>query len=1324
LNMVGSDEVSEIERLMSRPSPPAVTMVPHIDVADGVHGELSGSSKFLVKPLLATKDDGIETQHHFDQSWDMEDTDDVSEIERFMSRPSPPDDEMMPHIGDIDATDGGNGKLSLSSKFLEKPIPTIKDDGIETQHHFDQSLDMVGTNDVSDIERLMSRPSPPEVEMMPHIDVTDAENGELSGSSKFSTDPTEVPSTSTGPTAHGPSSEKPLSAPKEDDTDKPGQFDQPLNMVGTDDISEMERLKRRSNSSEIAKMRYIDETGVVNGEGSGPSRPFADHTNSSEKDERKERRRRLKAQSDGVSFMRSSLKEPEPEWLFLDSLKEIEPEKLATLSELAHIPTEDSTEISDFPPEDNPKRRLRTRAVSAGVSWMRAGPTGNISPIDDTSISNTTEGPKDSIPMQDFKFAPKMRHIDETDVVHGGRAGLSNVITNHIEPSLGRNKQRHRPLKTQSEGVSFMAIKEREPEKLATLSEQSSTKDFSNVPDFPQKVKPKRRPRTRSVSAGVASMSAVPTMSKMSLDDTAVKSGTTMRLLDGVVNGRDSGPPLSKSAHTNERKQRRRLVKTRSEGVSTMRSTLQFVPSLESPKEGGPEKLATLSELAQLSTADLPDLTDPDFSIKIKRTRRTRTRAASAGVSSMRALPIDSKSSVAAIKVSLDDSSMTNSGNCPKVIPQKQEPGSVTPVEPAKNRVTFALGTTHNISGPETSLDIKNGASFDSTASEDGDSDFDDMTAFTPNAGTKQKFDLAAFFEGSQYRIISLIFGPMACFFFVAMRVEIFNIFAGTFVDQTGIWREMLAPCFWVQVSLYCLMIIEMVSVLLVFLCKRNIKGTTSSCCAAILGILINVMCLSLLLISETKRCCPDNDNVFIRLLAGSAPSAGYDDPADEYIECCPAFGERKYGGLGKIEPFTCLIALSPLRFLLAGYVVKLFGKGASHDEDEGAKDETHGHHHGPDPTVKVRDLWMTAIGVHSEIATLFGPFSGELLQCMLGIYSSETSHFATSSSLPPVSQSSLGDPGSSDADNENTDHECSTHHERRNSMDIVSNTSSRGIMSPPMSPSMARHQYFEHPEALLIRRMRRCEMRLLPLLNDVWMTVDVVITNHELIIFDVLDETEVYQTTPDNVIPAKNVRGGKTLPLSVVSEGRAIMDQFDLNDVDFVDIEHRAAIRGDINDEDIESRNNLLEYWEGGNHSNGDYDADAMSKRWGRVNEDRLKIRFADKQTLYLRFMVDLKEMELKRKSLADDPDLMHHVGTMTKLWCRSIAKLRGKANLKQDLPHFGNRSQSGRSTDGMEDFIEICERGSESGNNNAKKIAKTLHKRMGSFNLAGMDN
>jgi len=278
--------------------------------------------------------------------------------------------------------------------------------------------------------------------------------------------------------------------------------------------------------------------------------------------------------------------------------------------------------------------------------------------------------------------------------------------------------------------------------------------------------------------------------------------------------------------------------------------------------------------------------------------------------------------------------------------------------------------------------------------------------------------------------------------------------------------------------------------------------------------------------------------------------------------------------------------------------------------------------------------------------------------------------------------------------------------------------------MSPPMSPSMARHQYFEHPEALLIRRMRRCEMRLLPLLNDVWMTVDVVITNHELIIFDVLDETEVYQTTPDNVIPAKNVRGGKTLPLSVVSEGRAIMDQFDLNDVDFVDIEHRAAIRGDINDEDIESRNNLLEYWEGGNHSNGDYDADAMSKRWGRVNEDRLKIRFADKQTLYLRFMVDLKEMELKRKSLADDPDLMHHVGTMTKLWCRSIAKLRGKANLKQDLPHFGNRSQSGRSTDGMEDFIEICERGSESGNNNAKKIAKTLHKRMGSFNLAGMDN
>jgi len=35
-----------------------------------------------------------------------------------------------------------------------------------------------------------------------------------------------------------------------------------------------------------------------------------------------------------------------------------------------------------------------------------------------------------------------------------------------------------------------------------------------------------------------------------------------------------------------------------------------------------------------------------------------------------------------------------------------------------------------------------------------------------------------------------------------------------------------------------------------------------------------------------------------------------------------------------------------------------------------------------------MRAFWLTAIGVHSEVAEMSGLFSGEMLQCMLGIYS------------------------------------------------------------------------------------------------------------------------------------------------------------------------------------------------------------------------------------------------------------------------------------------------------------------------------------------------
>jgi len=315
--------------------------------------------------------------------------------------------------------------------------------------------------------------------------------------------------------------------------------------------------------------------------------------------------------------------------------------------------------------------------------------------------------------------------------------------------------------------------------------------------------------------------------------------------------------------------------------------------------------------------------------------------------------------------------------------------------------------------------------------------------------------------------------------------------------------------------------------------------------------------------------------------------------------------------------------------------------------------------------------------------------------------------------------------PEISDANNESSDIISSQHNERK-TLTLTSDDSNRGETSPSLpaveqlsdAPADCREasirdnqsdDRFAYPNARLLRRMRRCEMRLLPLVNE-WEIVDVVITKHELILFDVQSAPDI-----DAIRTFTKKWKARELRLCSVAKGRKVMDKFNLDDVNFVDIEHRAAILGGTDSGDIETnRNNLLEYWEGGNFFDGNNDAanDTMEKRWCNVNEDRLKIHFKCTQmTLFLRFMADLKYMEDRSKvSLvaADDSDLMNHVGMETKVWCRTIARLRGANNLKQNLPHFGNDSNNE-----MEDFIELCERDGEGGNHNTHTMRAKVHRR-----------
>lgn len=139
-------------------------------------------------------------------------------------------------------------------------------------------------------------------------------------------------------------------------------------------------------------------------------------------------------------------------------------------------------------------------------------------------------------------------------------------------------------------------------------------------------------------------------------------------------------------------------------------------------------------------------------------------------------------------------------------------------------------------------------------------------------------------------------------------------------------------------------------------------------------------------------------------------------------------------------------------------------------------------------------------------------------------------------------------------------------------------------------------------------------------------------------------------------------VDGGKGRSLKEVVQGRNVVSKFLLDEIDCIDIEHSLSLSVDTETKDIESNSQELgEFWQGCCDALT-YDPSEMSSRWKHVDEDRLKIHFTGGcGTLYLRFLVDLKEKEVSRNLLLppdDNPSLLANVGTETKIWTRTIAR------------------------------------------------------------------
>ena len=655
---------------------------------------------------------------------------------------------------------------------------------------------------------------------------------------------------------------------------------------------------------------------------------------------------------------------------------------------------------------------------------------------------------------------------------------------------------------------------------------------------------------------------------------------------------------------------------------------------------------------------------------------------------------------------------------------------------------------------------------------------------------------IRSYLRHRRYKIVSSVFGTLPCFFMVGMRLERMLIVTGLLVDNDNTWGLDLATSYWVETSLMiCFLAVSLGIVYLFRPGQLRDEKDRIVWVTAVVDLIIISVCLTVLTVAESKRCCSDSgsyettknqDDGHHRILAGE------EKYAEISIPCCPRWGSRAYGGFGNIEPFTSLITLRLIRFHIATKIVQyldktagplLFGPRSDTSNEPGESERTedmlvidplfdkeihheehHKTHNFEDEKGTVVELWKEALGLYPDIVEKYGEFSAELLQAMLGIEVLETALRPGSVGKLPVasfdrpqkepSQKASGAttlsaldkpipphyrPGSVETQGHRSavkrptltaDSRYALLHPEAQSIilagkvghNVVAREKSSfegsllyGSGSSGVPTDTTAIPAFEvtaeetvedvellsqlvAPNARLIRSMRRCDKKLLPMLG-MWVTVDVVMTKYEIVY---LDTTEVDQidslenpTISDQRV--QNVRealiatkGGLGLRLRDVAFGRKIVGIQKLDMIESIHVERVLPHDGVFPDDDADRSSGLAdEFWK----PKGAGDVDSPSKksrdsRWALLKEDRLKIE-TKHDTLYLRFYSDLDNMEHNVDRVMSESETEGELFKNNAYqWCQTVARLCGVGQLQQRMPHFGDDS-----CDELRDYLIVVD-------------------------------
>jgi hypothetical protein len=535
----------------------------------------------------------------------------------------------------------------------------------------------------------------------------------------------------------------------------------------------------------------------------------------------------------------------------------------------------------------------------------------------------------------------------------------------------------------------------------------------------------------------------------------------------------------------------------------------------------------------------------------------------------------------------------------------------------------------------------------------------------------------------------------------LAQRVESFYISEG--IGQSRFVHFDFAHdyVFWLLFTWLAFFMVKSVLVFYSIGCRRLVSRKEQTIVVAtVLDMFLTVGGMLLFLYAESQRCCnPDEHKDFI-----------IDEDEKSHAPCsCSAFGSRQYGGLGPFEPWVSLVALRLFRHWFAQWIVLITEQDKHlpqsdtllHQQSrrfnpfitESDQDHKPGHQHSAaahredreaqEPKGTAAELWETAIGRHPDIVARHGEFSAEILRVMLGL---ESTDVATDKA--------------EDVDRGNRDHsakksftvqKCFAHLSEGAQRVIAAGALGGDVVECPPTSSSGQPQFqlcrlsrqnselsmFLAPNASLLRSMRRCDKKFLPLLVK-WTVVDVVMTRFEIVYFaaDSIDCCDLDGSAEVAREALTATKGGKgSVRLCDAARGRRVVGRMDLADLVSVHVDRLAgedAHKHPIENSNVEVEN--FEFWKRQNKPSIRHENKPRGERWASVTQDVLRLKKGHGETVYLRFYSDLEDVTNIPGLYANDDFDKGQVAKNNALhWAQTIGRLCGREQLNQSLAHFG---------------------------------------------------